>query len=60
MAIPDSIRESLRSSGKNAASLGVQLTKEFLREAKHLVAGTYLMPPFRKYEVIAEILEALS
>jgi 5,10-methylenetetrahydrofolate reductase len=60
MAIPESIRESLRSAGNKASLLGVQLTKEFLRNAKHLVSGAYIMPPFRKYEVIPEILEALQ
>jgi len=60
MVIPEEIRESLRSAGNKASSLGVQLTKEFLRNAKHLVSGAYLMPPFRKYEVIPQILEALQ
>ena len=60
MVIPDSIRESLRSAGSKASVMGVQLTKEFLHNAKYLVAGAYLMPPFRKYEVISQILEALQ
>jgi homocysteine S-methyltransferase len=60
MVIPDTIRESLRSAGSKASLVGVQLTKEFLHNAKHLVAGAYLMPPFRKYEVISQILEALQ
>jgi methionine synthase I (cobalamin-dependent)/5,10-methylenetetrahydrofolate reductase len=60
MVIPDTIRESLRSAGSKASSMGVQLTKEFLHNAKHLVAGVYLMPPFRKYEVVSQILEALQ
>jgi len=59
MAIPETVRESLRSAGNKASSLGVQLTKEFLRNAKHLVSGAYLMPPFRKYEVIPQLLEVL-
>lgn len=59
MAIPETIRESLRSAGSKASLMGVQLTREFLHDAKHLVAGAYLMPPFRKYEVIPQILEAL-
>jgi len=60
MVIPDTIRESLRSAGNKAPQLGVQLTREFLRNAKHLVSGAYIMPPFRKYDVIPEILEALQ
>jgi hypothetical protein len=38
----------------------VQLTKDFLREARHLVAGAYLMPPFKKYDVVPQILEAIQ
>jgi methionine synthase / methylenetetrahydrofolate reductase(NADPH) len=60
MAIPDTILESLRSAGSKASSIGVQLTRDFLRNAKHLVAGAYMMPPFRKYEVISQILEAIQ
>ena len=60
MVIPETIRESLRSAGTRAASRGVQITQAFLREAKQLVSGAYLMPPFKKYEVVPQILEALS
>ena len=60
MVIPELIRESLRSAGNKASSLGVQLTKEFLRDAKHLVSGAYLMPPFKKYDVVPQVLEALQ
>jgi homocysteine S-methyltransferase len=59
MAIPENIRESLRSAGNKAPALGVQITKDFLRTAKHLVSGAYLMPPFKKYDVVPQILEAL-
>jgi homocysteine S-methyltransferase len=59
MTIPDGIREKLRSAGDKASSVGVQLTKDFLHEARHLVAGAYLMPPFKKYDVVPQILEAI-
>ena len=59
MTIPESIREKLRTSGDKAAAAGVELTKEFLKEARHLVAGAYLMPPFKKYDVVPQILEAI-
>ncbi|MDP2886481.1 MAG: bifunctional homocysteine S-methyltransferase/methylenetetrahydrofolate reductase [Ignavibacteria bacterium] len=59
MTIPESIRESLRNAGDKASVAGVQLAKDFLREARHLVAGVYLMPPFKKYDVIPKILEAI-
>lgn len=59
MTIPERIREKLRSGGDKASAVGVQLTKDFLREARHLVAGAYLMPPFKKYDVVPQILEAI-
>jgi len=59
MTIPESIREQLRNAGDKASVAGVQLSKDFLREARHLVAGVYLMPPFKKYDVIPQILEAI-
>ena len=58
MAIPDSIRDRLRHAGERAASVGVQLTIEFLKEAKAMVAGAYFMPPFKKYDIIPPILES--
>ena len=32
---------------------------EFLKEAAPLLKGTYLMPSFGRYEVVAEIVEGL-
>ncbi len=59
MTIPEGIREKLRTAGDKGSSVGIHLTKEFLREARHLVAGAYLMPPFKKYDVVPQILEAI-
>jgi homocysteine S-methyltransferase len=59
MRIPESIREQLRAAGKDAGRVGVQLSKEFLADAKSMVAGVYLMPPFKKYHVVDEVLSAL-
>jgi homocysteine S-methyltransferase len=59
MSIPEPLREQLRHAGDRAAQLGVQLATEFLREAKSLVAGVYLMPPFRKYDIVPQILEQI-
>jgi 5,10-methylenetetrahydrofolate reductase len=59
MRIPDKIRDDLRTAGAGAAALGVNIAQEFLREAKPAVAGAYIMPPFRKYHVIDELLSVL-
>lgn len=57
--IPEKIREEMRNAGEKAASVGIQLTKEFLKEAKHLVQGAYMMPPFQKYQLVDELLSVL-
>lgn len=59
MVIPDRIREQLRHAGDKAADTGIESAKKFLYEAKDLVAGAYLMPPFKKYDMIPRILEVI-
>ena len=36
---------------------GFRYLAEFLREVKSVVAGAYLLPPFKKYEVAFKVLE---
>jgi homocysteine S-methyltransferase len=57
--IPDEIRERLRQAGEHGPQVGTELAKSFLAEAKHLVAGAYMMPPFQKYHVVDELLESI-
>ncbi len=57
MAIPQDIREKLRSAGDHAADVGLDSTVSFLSQAKTLIAGAYLMPPFKKYEMVPKILD---
>ncbi len=54
--IPERIRTALFHAGEDAARLGVKLSCDFLKEAKSSVAGAYMMPPFRKYHIIDELL----
>jgi homocysteine S-methyltransferase len=57
MRIPEEIREQMRHSGQDGARVGTTIARSFLKEAKHLVAGAYMMPPFRKYQVVEELME---
>lgn len=59
MRIPEQIRETIRSAGADAAKVGVKLSREFIMEAKTCVAGIYMMPPFQKYHIIDDLLNAL-
>lgn len=57
--IPEKIREAMRDAGEKAGEVGINITKEFLKEAKQLVQGAYMMPPFQKYQIVDELLEVV-
>ncbi|MGH2566735.1 MAG: methylenetetrahydrofolate reductase, partial [Bacteroidota bacterium] len=57
MTIPQEIREKLRLAGDRSGDVGIEMTVAFLNQAKSLVAGAYLMPPFKKYDIVPKILE---
>ena len=59
MNIPESIREQLRNARERASVIGVELARDFLHEARQLVAGAYLMPPFKRYDIVPQLLEAI-
>lgn len=56
ITIPDKIRERMRSS-KEPAKEGVEIACQIVEKIKHMVSGIYIMPPFEKYEMAAEIIK---
>jgi homocysteine S-methyltransferase len=59
MRIPEKLRETMRSAGKDAANVGVKLSMELIKEAKSSVAGVYMMPPFQKYHIIDDLMSVI-
>ncbi len=59
MSIPEQVREQLRSAAERAPQVGVELAGQFLNKAKTMVAGAYLMPPFKKYDMVPQILDQI-
>ena len=55
--IPENVREKMFRAGESAAQMGIEISAELLREIKSSVAGAYLLPPFKKYEVAVRVLE---
>jgi methionine synthase / methylenetetrahydrofolate reductase(NADPH) len=60
MVIPEWIRKKFFAAGEKSGSLGAEIAINFLKEAKSAVAGVYMMPPFKKYDMIPTILEGAS
>ncbi len=57
--IPDWVREKLFLARDDAGKVGVEISAQFLKEAKPLVQGVYLLPPFKKYHLAVEILQKI-
>jgi homocysteine S-methyltransferase len=55
ITIPDSARAALAAAGDRGAEVGLRLAMELVDEVGSLVAGTYIMPSFGRYEQAAEL-----
>jgi len=56
IVIPESLLKSLESAGAAARDRGFQVAREMLAWSRTELAGAYLIPPFKRYEEILEIL----
>jgi homocysteine S-methyltransferase len=57
--IPDWVREKLFLARDDAEKVGLEISAQFLKEAKPLVQGAYLLPPFKKYHLAVEVLQKI-
>jgi homocysteine S-methyltransferase len=57
ITIPEALRQRMASAGGRSAEEGVRIAQELLEELRGVVRGAYLMPPFGRYEMAAEILD---
>jgi methionine synthase / methylenetetrahydrofolate reductase(NADPH) len=58
--IPDELRERMRLAGERGIEEGIRQSQAFLAEAQAYVDGTYLMPSFGRYEMVAELVKVLN
>jgi len=59
ITIPDAVRARLREAGDRALRVGIEMAQALVREVRGRYAGTYLMPSFGRFEVVAEVLDVL-
>ncbi len=59
IGIPDAVRARLRDAGDHALAVGIETAQATLLDVRRRYAGAYLMPSFGRFEVVAEVLEAL-
>src|SRR5213593_435013 len=59
ITIPDPIRARLRDAGDGALQIGIEMAQRLVCEIRGRYAGVYLVPSFGRFEVVAEVLDAL-
>lgn len=60
VTIPDHLRERMRLAGDQGIQEGIRQSQEFLADAQAYCDGTYLMPSFGRYEMVAELVKVLD
>ena len=60
--IPDEARKRIESAGdaESGAKVGVELAVELVTGIKSWASGIYIMPQFHRYDMVAEIIEAVK
>ncbi|MEK7701041.1 MAG: bifunctional homocysteine S-methyltransferase/methylenetetrahydrofolate reductase, partial [candidate division NC10 bacterium] len=59
ISIPEPVRGRLRDAGDGALRVGIEMAQELVRAVRARYAGAYLMPSFGRFEVVAEVLDAM-
>lgn len=59
ISIPDSIMKRIEDAGDNAPEEGIRIAQELLRDVSDMVAGAYIIPAFGKYDLAAEVIDAV-
>lgn len=57
--IPAEFRQRMRDAGQKGAEEGVALARELIQQIKPFAQGIYLIPAFGRYDLAAEVLEAV-
>ena len=56
IVIPPAVLASMESAGANARECGFELARQMLAWARTELAGAYLIPPFKRYEEVLDLL----
>jgi methionine synthase I (cobalamin-dependent)/5,10-methylenetetrahydrofolate reductase len=59
ITVPDGVRARMRAAGERGLRAGIEMAQSLLHEVRRRYAGVYLMPSFGRFEVVAEVLDAL-
>lgn len=58
--IPDEARKRIEAAGEDGPKAGVEIAVELIDQLKAWAGGVYIMPQFHKFDMVAEIIEAVQ
>ena len=59
IVIPTEVRERIRDAGDKAPEVGITIARELIEAARSRIAGVYFIPPFGRYETVAQVVKGL-
>jgi homocysteine S-methyltransferase len=59
ITVPDGVRTRMKEAGERGLRVGIETAQALLRDVRAHHSGAYLMPSFGRFEVVAEVLDAL-
>jgi homocysteine S-methyltransferase len=59
IVIPEEIRTRMEQAGDQGAREGIRIATELIAHIKDWGQGLYIMPQFNRYDVVAEIVDAV-
>ncbi|MBI1727544.1 MAG: bifunctional homocysteine S-methyltransferase/methylenetetrahydrofolate reductase [Candidatus Rokubacteria bacterium] len=60
ITVPDAVRGRMKDAGDRGLRVGIETAQALVRQIRGRYAGVYLMPSFGRFEVVAEVLDALQ
>ena len=58
--IPEETRQRIEAAGDEKVKAGAEIAVELIEQIKAWAGGVYIMPQFHKYDMVAEIIEAIK
>ncbi|MGH6954038.1 MAG: bifunctional homocysteine S-methyltransferase/methylenetetrahydrofolate reductase [Alphaproteobacteria bacterium] len=60
ITVPDAVRARMKDAGDRGLRAGIEMAQALVRQIRGLHGGVYLLPSFGRFEVVAEVLDALQ
>jgi 5,10-methylenetetrahydrofolate reductase len=60
ITIPEHMHQRIENAGDDSVKEGIRITVELVEQIKPWAGGVYIMPQFSRFDVVADIVEAVK